>query len=85
MSISRKDRVNHGKGTFEIKFQDADQEQAVFEQVFLGVGSEELTDLLIAELSYRGWPMAALKGYQKQGYRYSRVRDSIIEGRVNKI
>lgn len=50
-------------------------------QIFFGKGSEELTDKLIEELVARGWERQGLDDMQKDGYRYNRSRDSLIEGK----
>jgi hypothetical protein len=84
MDKSRKNRINQG-GLLEIKFRNPDQAQLDFEEVFMGLGSEEITAALITELSGRGWDAATLEGFRKRGFRYNRRRDSIIEGRLNSI
>jgi hypothetical protein len=50
------------------------------QQIFFGKDSEELTDKLIDELVSRGWEKKGLLEFQKQGYRYNRSRDSLLEG-----
>lgn len=81
MAISRKNRLNDGTGTFEVKYQGPEEAERVFEQVILGVGSEYLTDDLIKELVGRGFPGPDLKRLQKSGFRYCRSRNSFIGGR----
>lgn len=51
----------------------------VFRQVFLGEGSEALTDELITELvTVQKMPKKDLLKFRRQGGRYSRFRNSII-------
>jgi len=47
-------------------------------QIFMGEGSEELTDELIAELFKRGWSEKDLQAGKVQGARYNRERDSLL-------
>ncbi len=47
-------------------------------QVFFGVGAEQLTPALIAELVGRGWPQVDLEKFGRRGALYSRIRDSLI-------
>jgi hypothetical protein len=46
--------------------------------LFLGEGTEPLTDELVAELVSKGWPMERLIEARENGMAYSRPRNSII-------
>jgi hypothetical protein len=49
-------------------------------QIFFGKDSEELTDKLIDELVTKGWEREGLINFQREGFRYNRSRNSLIEG-----
>ena len=53
------------------------------EQIFFGKGSEKLTDALIEELVEKGWERKELIEMQKEGYRYNRSRNSLVEGEAH--
>ncbi|MDX9866040.1 MAG: hypothetical protein RBT34_14650 [Anaerolineaceae bacterium] len=50
------------------------------EQIFMGKGSEDLTDEVIEELTARGWEKEGLLKFQEEGFRYNRARDTLVEG-----
>lgn len=54
---------------------DADRDVA---EIFGGVGTELLTDALVAELVGRGWEESRLREAQQLGGRYNRRRDSLF-------
>lgn len=49
------------------------------DQIFFGKGSEELTDELVEELVAKGWERKGLVEFQKEGFRYNRTRNSLVE------
>jgi hypothetical protein len=49
-----------------------------FDQIFLGQGTEPLTDELIRELVAKGWQEQELRSMKETGAMYSRPRNSLI-------
>jgi hypothetical protein len=47
-------------------------------ELFLGEGSEAITEELINELVGKGWNESQLRSYQKEGALYSRPRNTIL-------
>lgn len=53
------------------------------DQIFFGKGSDKLTDELLEELVAKGWERKGLVEFQKEGYRYNRSRNSLVEGETH--